>query len=326
MNIAINGFGRIGRAVFKIALENGLNVVAVNDLSSVENLAYLLKYDSIYGRYKGKVEAKKDCLVVNNKAVKVFSEKEPERLPWAKLKADFVVESTGIFRDREGASKHLKAGAKKVIITAPAKQPDITIVPGVNHKKLRKEHKIISVASCTTNCLAPVVKVLNEKFGIKRALVTTVHAYTNDQALHDSPHKDFRRGRAAASNIVLTSTGAAKAVIEIFPELKGKMDGLAIRVPVICSSLVDLVAELKKPADVKKINNALKNASKGELKGILDYTEDPIVSTDIIGNPNSSIVDGLSTYATGSMVKVLAWYDNEYGYSCRVVDVIKMLK
>ena len=326
MNIAINGFGRIGRAVFKIALQNKINVVAINDLMGVENIAYLLKYDSVYGRYEGKIKTKKNSIIVNNKKIKILNEKDPSNLPWDKLKVDIVVESTGFFTDREGASKHLQAGAKKVIITAPAEEPDITIVPGVNHKKLKKNHKIISVASCTTNCLVPVVKVLNDKFGIKRALMTTVHAYTNDQVIQDSPHKKIRRGRAAAINMIPTTTGAAKSVIEILPELLGKINGLAIRVPIACGSLVDLVVELKKKFTVNKINNTFKKAAKNELKGILEYSECNLVSSDIIGNPNSAVIDGLSTQVSGNLVKVLAWYDNEYGYSCRVIDVIKMLK
>ena len=326
MNIAINGFGRIGRTVLKIALQNKINVVAINDLMGVENIAYLLKYDSVYGRYEGKIKTKKNSIIVNGKKIKIVNEKDPSNLPWDKLKVDIVVESTGFFTDREGASKHLQAGAKKVIITAPAEEPDITIVPGVNHNKLKKNHKIISVASCTTNCLVPVVKVLNDKFGIKRALMTTVHAYTNDQAIQDSPHKKIRRGRAAAINMIPTTTGAAKSVIEILPELLGKINGLAIRVPIACGSLVDLVVELKKKFTVNKINNTFKKAAKNELKGILEYSECNLVSSDIIGNPNSAVIDGLSTQVSGNLVKVLAWYDNEYGYSCRVIDVIKMLK
>ncbi len=326
MNIAINGFGRIGRIVFKIALEQGLNVVAVNDVHGVKDAAYLLKYDSVYGKYDKKVEISSDNLIVNGKKIRVISEREPEKLPWKKIGAEIVIESTGVFTGRENASKHFLAGAKYILITAPAENPDITNVPGVNHHKLKKEHKIISVASCTTNCLVPIVKVLHDKFVIKRALLTTIHAYTNDQNIHDSSHRKIRRGRAAALNIIPTTTGAEEAVAQVMPELLGKINGLAVRVPVICGSLVDLVAELEKKFDVKTINGSLKNASQKEMKGIIEYSEDELVSTDIIGNSHSAIVDGLSTQVEGNLVKVLAWYDNEYGYSCRVVDVIKMLK
>jgi len=326
MNIAINGFGRIGRAVFKLALENKIKVVAINDIHGSKDAEYLLKYDSVYGRFKGKIKAKRNSLVVNGKSVKVLSERDPGLLPWKELKVDVVVESTGVFRDREGASKHLEAGAKKVLISAPAKNPDFTVVLGVNHKKLNKNHKIISVASCTTNCLAPVVKVLNDKFGIKRALMTTVHAYTNDQVTQDSPHKKVRRGRAAALNMIPTTTGASKAVTEVIPQLKGKIEGVAVRVPVACGSLVDLSVELKKKTTADKLNRVLKKAARSKMKGVLEYTEDEIVSSDIIENPHSSIVDGLSTKAMDNFVKVFAWYDNEYGYSCRMIDVIKMLK
>jgi len=322
---AINGFGRIGRAFFKIALEKGIDIVAINDLTSPDVLTYLLKYDSVYGNYRKKVESGKGFIKVDNKKIMVFSEKEPGKLPWKKLGVDIVIESTGIFTDREGASKHIKAGAKKVIITAPAKNPDITIVPGVNNNILKKEHKIISMASCTTNCLAPIAKVLNDNFKIKKAFMTTAHAYTNDQEILDVPHKKLRRGRAAAINIIPTSSGATTSVADVIPELKGKMDGLALRVPVSCGSIVDFVAELDKKASVKEINAALKKAAEGNLKGILQYTEDAIVSSDVIGNPSSSVVDGALTQSIGNLVKVLSWYDNEYGYSCRLADMIKLL-
>ena len=325
VKIAINGFGRIGRAFFKIAFEKGMNIAAINDLTSPEVLVYLLKYDSVYGNYKKKVESGKDFIKVDGKKIMIFSEKEPENLPWKKLGIEIVIESTGFFTDREGAGKHLKAGAKKVIITAPGKNPDITIVPGVNQDKLKKEHKIISMASCTTNCLAPIAKVLNNSFKINKAFMTTAHAYTNDQEILDVPHKKLRIGRAAAINIIPTSSGATTSVAEVIPELKGKMDGLALRVPVACGSIVDFVAELDKNVSAEQVNKALKKAADGNLRGILQYREDAIVSSDVIGNPNSSVVDGLSTQSIGNLVKVLSWYDNEYGYSCRLVDMIKLL-
>jgi len=325
VKIAVNGFGRIGRAFFKIALERGMDIVAINDLTSPDVLAYLLKYDSVYGNYEKKVESGKDFLIVDRKKIRVFSEKDPINLPWKKLNVDIVIESTGFFTDREGASKHLKAGAKKVLISAPGKNPDVTIVPGVNQDKLKKEHKIISMASCTTNCLAPVAKVLNDNFKIKKAFMTTAHAYTNDQEILDVPHKKLRRGRAAAINIIPTSSGATTSVADVIPELKGKMDGLALRVPVACGSIVDFVAEVEKKVSAEEVNRAMKKAAEGSLKGILQYTEDAIVSSDVVGNSNSSVVDGLSTQAIGSLVKVLSWYDNEYGYSCKLADMIKLI-
>lgn len=327
IKVAINGFGRIGRTVLRICLERGIDVVAINDVHGVEDARYLLKYDSVYGKYERSVSVRGKDLVVGEKKISVLSEREPEKLPWSKLGVDIVVESTGVFRDREGAGKHLKAGAKYVLITAPCDgKPDLTIVPGVNDGKLKKSDKIISVASCTTNCLVPIVKVLNDNFKIKRALMTTVHAYTNDQALQDSSHKKFRRGRAAAENIIPTTTGAAKSFVEVLPELLGKINGLAVRVPVACGSLVDLTAELEKKFDVKKINAALKKASGESLKGIMEYSEEDLVSSDVIGNPHSAVVDGSSTQMEGNLVKVLAWYDNEFGYSNRVADVVGMLK
>lgn len=327
MNIAINGFGRIGRPVLKIALQNKINVVAVNDLLGAENIAYLLKYDSVYGKYRGEIKAKKNSIIIDNKKIRITNEKDPANLPWKKLKVDAVVESTGFFTGRENASKHLQAGAKKVLISAPAEEPDITIVPGVNHKKLKKNHNIISIASCTTNCLAPVAKVLNDNFKINNALMTTVHAYTSTQPTHDRFNKKLRKGRAAALNIIPTTTGATKAVIEVLPGLKDKISGMAVRVPVACGSLVDLTAELNKKVTVKKVNNAFKKAARTKLKGILEYSEEELVSSDIIGNTHSAVFDSLSTQVIGNnLVKVLAWYDNEYGYSCRMIDVIKMLR
>jgi len=329
MRVAINGLGRIGRAVLKIALEKKVNVVAVNDLTDTKTLAYLIKYDSVYGNYNKKVDFGKNFLKINGKKIRVLAEPNPEKLPWRKLGVDVVVESTGFFTDRVGAGKHLKAGCKKVLISAPAENPDMTVVLGVNDKELKKEHKIISVASCTTNCLTPIAKILNDKFEIKRGFMTTIHAYTGDQRLLDAPHKKLRRGRSAGINIVPTTTGATKAVAEVIPDLKGKLNGLAIRVPVACGSLVDFVAELRYPVTVEQVNKVLKEASLKELKGILQYTEDEIVSSDIIGNPHSSIVDSFSTQVignAGNLVKILSWYDNEYGYSCRMVELIKRLK
>lgn len=329
MKVAINGLGRIGRTVLKLCLERGIKVVAVNDLTDTRELAYLLKYDSVYGNYDKKIEVGEDYLKIGWNKIKVFKQPWPDKLPWKELRIDTVVESTGFFRDRKEAERHLKAGCRKVLISAPAKNPDITIVPGVNHDKLEKEDRIISMASCTTNCLAPIVKVLNDNFWIKRGFMTTVHAYTNDQKILDLPHKKLRRGRAAAQNIIPTTSGATSAVTEVIPDLKGKLDGVALRVPVACGSIVDFVAELTAKTTREKINKAFKKAADGKLKRILQYTEDEIVSSDIIKNSHSSILDGLSTQVIkepGNFVKVLAWYDNEYGYSCRMVDMLKMLK
>lgn len=325
IKVGINGFGRIGRNVFRDAFyDEDIEIVAINDLTDTKTLAHLLKYDSISGIFDAEVEAGEGIIKVDEKEVKVLAERDPANLPWKALEVDVVVESTGRFVDREGASKHLSAGAKKVIISAPAKNPDITIVLGVNEDKYDPaKHHIISNASCTTNCLAPVAKVLLDKFGIAKGFMTTVHAYTNDQNILDLVHSDLRRARAAALSIIPTSTGAAKAIGEVIPELKGKMDGLALRVPVPNGSLVDLVVELEKEVSVEEVNAALKEAAdEGRFEGILDYTEDPIVSIDIVGNSYSSIVDALSTMANGKTVKVLSWYDNEMGYSCRVVDLI----
>ena len=326
--VAINGFGRIGRNIYRAALNDpGLDIVAVNDLTDAKTLGYLLKYDSILGELKADVEAKGNSLVVNGKEFQVLAQRDPAALPWKDLGVEVVIEATGIFRDKEGASKHLSAGAKKVIITAPAKGEDITIVMGVNEDKYEPEsHHIISNASCTTNCLAPVVKVLLDNFGIKRGLMTTIHSYTNDQVILDFPHKDLRRARAAALSMIPTTTGAASAVSKVLPEMKGKMDGLAIRVPTPNVSLVDLVVEIGKEVTVAEVNEALRKAAEGELKHIMEYCDLPLVSRDFNSNPKSAIVDAGSTRVIdGNFVKVLAWYDNEWAYSCRVVDLIKYI-
>jgi len=325
MRVAINGLGRIGRLVLKIGLEKGVNFVAINDLSDTKILAYLLQYDSVYGKYNKKVTAGKGFLKIGSKKIKVFSEKDPENLPWDELKVDVVVESTGFFTNRQGAEKHIRAGAKKVLISAPAKEHDITIVPGVNEDSLKKEHTIISMASCTTNCLAPIAKLLDDAYGIKRSFMTTIHAYTSTQNIVDGTNIKFRRGRAGAINLIPTTTGATTAVIEAIPKLREKIDGLAIRAPIACGSIVDFVAELNKNVTKEQVNKLFKNAAKGKMKGVLEYTEDELVSSDIIGDPHSSIIDGLSTQAHGNLVKVLSWYDNEYGYSARMIDLIKML-
>ncbi|NLT94050.1 MAG: ArsJ-associated glyceraldehyde-3-phosphate dehydrogenase [Clostridia bacterium] len=328
VKIGINGFGRIGRNVLRAAMGNeGLEIVAVNDLTDANTLAHLFKYDSVHGVYPGTVEAKDDVIIVDGKEVKVYAEKDPELIPWGELGVEIVVESTGRFTNGKDAQKHLKAGAKKVIISAPAKEEDITIVMGVNEDKYDPEkHHIISNASCTTNCLAPIVKVLHDKFVVKRGFMTTVHSYTNDQRILDLPHKDLRRARAAGMSIIPTTTGAAKAVALVIPELKGKLNGFAMRVPTPNVSVVDLVAELEKNTSVEEINQVLKEASEGQMRGILGYSEEPLVSKDYNGDPRSSIVDALSTMVMeGNLVKVVAWYDNEWGYSCRVVDLAKYL-
>jgi glyceraldehyde 3-phosphate dehydrogenase len=324
MRVAINGFGRIGRAIFRRALEKGVNVVAVNDLAGPEDLAYLLKYDSVYGRYDKKVEAGNGFIRVGGKKIVVMSKENPADLPWGDLGVDVVVESTGFFTSREGASKHLLAGAKRVLISASAKDVDYTVVLGVNDKGLKRSFEVISNASCTTNCLAPVVKVLDDAFGLKKGYLTTVHGYTASQKLLDGPHKKVRRGRAAAVNLVPTTSGAATAVMEVIPKLKGKIDGMAVRAPVACGSVCDFVCTLNKSVTVDDVNAAFRKASKG-MKGVLEYSEDELVSSDIVGNSASSIVDSKLTRANGNLVKVLAWYDNEYGYSCRMVDLIGML-
>jgi glyceraldehyde 3-phosphate dehydrogenase len=326
--VGINGFGRIGRNFFRAACDDpALEIVAVNDITDANTLAHLLKYDSVHGQFKGAVEAKDSALIVNGRRVAVFASKDPASLPWRDQGVAIVVESTGRFTDRAGASKHLEAGAKKVIISAPAKGEDITIVLGVNEGRYDPDkHHVISNASCTTNCLAPVAKVVLQAFGIKHGLMTTIHSYTNDQQILDLPHKDLRRARAAAMSMIPTTTGAAKAVGLVLPELKGKMHGLAIRVPTPNVSLVDLVAETEKVTSVEEVNSALRKAAEGDLRGILGFSEEPLVSTDFNGNALSSIVDGPSTSVMdGTMVKVLAWYDNEWGYSCRVRDLVKFI-
>ena len=322
--IGINGFGRIGRNVFRASLAKAdIEIVAINDLTDAKTLAHLLKYDSVHGILDAEVKAGENCIYVNGKEIKVLAERNPADLPWGELGVEIVVESTGIFTQRDKAAAHLAAGAKKVIISAPAKEEDITIVMGVNHDKYdAANHHVISNASCTTNCLAPFAKVLNDNFGIKRGLMTTVHAYTNDQRILDLPHKDLRRARAAGQSIIPTTTGAARAVALVLPELKGKLNGFAMRVPTPNVSVVDLVAELEKPATADEINAKLKEAAEGELKGVLGYTDEPLVSKDFCGNANSSIVDALSTMVIeGNMVKVVSWYDNEWGYSNRVLDL-----
>lgn len=326
MKVAINGFGRIGRIFYRAVYGNPkVEVVAVNDVTNAKTLAHLLKYDSVHGILEG-VEAGENWISVKGKRVDALSEKDPANLPWSKYDVDCVIESTSLFTDREGASKHLKAGAQKVLITAPAKNPDVTIVMGVNHEKYHpKEHKLISMASCTTNCLAPVAKIMHETFGIESGYMTTIHAYTNDQRILDLQHKDLRRARAAAMSIIPTTTGAARAIGEVLPELKGKLDGMAMRVPVYDGSVVDLVLNTEKETTAEEVNRAFKKAADGTLKGILQYTEDPIVSVDIVRNPHSAIVDGLLTSTKGHLVKVLAWYDNEWGYSMRLVDLLEMM-
>ncbi|MDP6085245.1 MAG: type I glyceraldehyde-3-phosphate dehydrogenase [Nitrospinota bacterium] len=328
IRVGINGFGRIGRNFFRTAHgDRNIQVVAVNDITDASTLAHLLSYDSVHGRFPGRVAVKDGALVVNGKKIAVLAERDPANLPWKKLKIDVAVESTGLFVDRNSASKHLKAGAKKVIITAPAKDPDVTLVLGVNDDHYNPaKHRIISNASCTTNCLAPVVKVIHDRFGVKHGLMTTTHAFTNDQKILDLPHKDPRRARAASLSMIPTSTGAAKAVTLVVPELKGKLDGMAIRVPTPNVSVIDFVAELEKEATGEAINRAFRTAARGKLKGILAVCDEPLVSVDFLGDSHSSIVDGLSTRVLdGRQVKVLAWYDNEWGYSCRVRDLVKFL-
>lgn len=329
IKVAINGFGRIGRNVFKIALERkDIEIIGINDITDTMTLAHLLKYDSTQGKFSG-VSFDAENIIVNGVKVKVHAEKNPANIPWLE-KPDVVIESTGIFTSKEspkgGYGDHLKNGAKKVILTVPAKDTiDAMIVIGVNEKDLKPEHQCVSNASCTTNCLAPVAKVLNDSFGIEIGYMTTIHSYTNDQRILDLPHKDLRRARSAAVSQIPTTTGAAKAVGKVIPELKGKLDGLAVRVPTPTGSLVDLVAVLKKEATKDEINAAMKKAAEGPMKGILEYCEDPIVSVDVIHTTASSIFDSLSTMVNGKMVKVLSWYDNEWGYSCRVVDLIPLL-
>jgi glyceraldehyde 3-phosphate dehydrogenase len=328
--IGINGFGRVGRQVLKAVIENhagSLEVAAVNDLTDTKTNAHLFKYDSNYGIFKGTVEAKEDAIVVNGKAVKVIAERDPSKIDWAGYGAEIVVESTGLFTEGPKAAAHLKGGAKKVIISAPAKEEDITIVLGVNENQYDPaKHKIISNASCTTNCIAPVVKVLHETFGIEKGLMSTIHSYTNDQRILDQVHKDLRRARTAGMSVIPTTTGAAKAVTMVMPELKGKIHGMAYRVPTATVSVVDFVADLSKHTSAEEVNAALKKAAEGQLKDILVYCEEPLVSIDFKGNPASSIVDALSTMVIAdNMVKVVSWYDNEWGYSCRIGDLVKYI-
>ncbi len=328
IKVGINGFGRIGRNVFRVIAEReGIDVVAINDLADARTLSMLLKYDSVHGRFDGDIEAKEDAIVVKGKEVKLTKEKDPARLPWKELGVDIAIESTGIFTTKADCAKHLEAGAKKVILSAPSKdQLDATIVMGINENELRPEHKIVSNASCTTNCLAPLVKVINDNFQIEKGLITTIHAYTNDQNVADMMHKDLRRARAAAINIIPTTTGAAKAIGEVIPELKGKLDGMAMRVPVANGSVTDLVATVKKDVSIEEVNSVLKAAADNELKGILEYCEDPIVSSDIIGNDHSCILDAISTCVIGdNLIKVIGWYDNEWGYSNRMVDLAELI-
>ena len=325
IRIGINGFGRIGRSVFRILADrDDMEVVAINDLYENEQLAYLLKWDTLMRVFPKEVTADDEALYVDGKRIEMTAERDPSAIPWGKFKVDIVVESTGVHTKREALAKHLAGGAKKVILTVPAKDEiDATIVVGVNDDTLKPEHRLVSNASCTTNCLAPIAKILHDKFGIEEGFITTVHAYTNDQRLADVPHKDLRRSRAAAQNIIPTTTGAARAVGKVLPQLKGKLDGLAIRVPVPDGSIVDLVARLGGKPGIEEVNAAVRDAAEGPLAAIVEYSEVPLVSSDIIGNPHSSIFDALSTQATGDgFVKVVAWYDNEWGYSNRVVDLI----
>ena len=324
--IGINGFGRIGRITFRAINQHQkgkLEVVAVNDLTDTRTNAHLLKWDSTYGPYPGKVEAGEDAIIIDGKVTKVLSERDPASIPWRDYGADIVIESTGLFTDATKAAAHLQGGAKKVIISAPAKNEDVTVVLGVNEDRYDPDkHKVISNASCTTNCIAPLVKVLHQTFGCAKGLMTTIHAYTNDQRIQDMFHKDLRRARTAAMNLIPTTTGAARAVTQVIPELKGRLHGMAFRVPIASVSVVDFVAELEKEVTVEQVNKALQTAAEGPLAGILEYCQEPLVSADFIGNPASSIVDALSTIVVaGNMVKTIAWYDNEWGYSCRLADL-----
>ena len=324
--IAINGFGRIGRICFRSLIEKeNLEVVAINDLTDVKTLAHLLKYDSVHGRVKADVEVEGNFLVVNGKKIEVLAQKDPSQLPWASMGVDVVIESTGIFTDKDGAEKHIVAGAKKVVISAPATGGVKTVVLGVNDDQIVETDVVLSNASCTTNCLAPMAKVLHDTFGIEKGYITTVHAYTADQRLQDSPHKDLRRARAAALSMVPTSTGAAKAVGEVLPELKGKLDGVAVRVPTPDGSLTDLVAVLKREVTKEEVNSAIKKAAENEMKGIIEYCTDPIVSIDIVGNKHSCIFDADLTSVNGNLIKVMGWYDNEVGYSERVVELVSKI-
>jgi len=330
VRIGINGFGRIGRVVYRVAKDDpDIDVVAVNDLTDAGTLAHLLKYDSTHGRFPGSVDVKDGSIVVDGKEIKVLAERDPAQLPWDEMGVEVVLESTGVFRSRDKIELHMNAGAKRVLLSVPSKSPDdvdATVVLGVNDEDLTSDVRIVSNASCTTNCLAPVVKAVNDAIGIEEGLMTTIHSYTNDQSILDFPHEDLRRARSAADNIIPTTTGAAKAIGLVIPELKGKMNGIAVRVPTVDGSLVDLVAVLKKDASVEEVNAAVKAAADGPMKGILFYSEDPLVSRDVIGDPHSSVFDSLLTMKLGAkMVKLISWYDNEYGYSCRCVDLLKRM-
>ena len=327
IRVGINGFGRIGRLVFRAAVEQGgIEVKAINDLTDAKTLAHLLKYDSTHGRFAGEVEADGDNLIVNGKTIRILAERDPANLPWGELGIDFVLESTGFFTDADGARAHIAAGAKKVVISAPAKGEDITAVMGVNDDALEAGHTIISNASCTTNCLAPMAKVLHEQFGVAKGMMNTIHSYTGDQRLLDAPHSDMRRARSAALSMIPTTTGAAVAVGKVLPALNGKLDGLSVRVPTPDGSLTDFTAILEKETTVEEINAAFKAAAEGALSSILEYSEDPLVLADIVGNPHSCVFDALSTNVLeGNMVKILGWYDNEWGYSNRCVDLLKKL-
>jgi len=328
IKVGINGFGRIGRLVFRRCIElGGFDFVGINDLTDAKTLAHLLKYDSVHGKFNGKIRVQGNSLIVNGDKIKITAERDPKNLNWGDLDTDVVIEATGVFRTKEQCNMHIESGAKKVILTVPPKgEVDATIVLGVNDSELKKSHKVVSNASCTTNCLAPMVKVLNDTFGVTKGLMTTIHSYTNDQRILDLPHSDLRRARSAAVSIIPTTTGAAAAVGKVIPSLNGKLDGMAMRVPVPDGSITDFVVTLKKSTTVEEVNAAFKKASKGKMKGILEYTEDPIVSADIVGNSHSNIFDALSTIVMGNMVKVVGWYDNEYGYSCRVVDLMKKMQ
>lgn len=328
IRVGINGFGRIGRNVLRAGIgRRDLEFIAVNDLTDAKTLAHLLKYDSVHGRFDAQIETKKDSIVIDGKELKVFAQRDPALLPWKDLGVDIVLESTGRFTDREGASKHIEAGAKKVVISAPAKDPDVSIVLGVNEGVYNpSKHHILSMGSCTTNCLAPIAKILVDEFGVEYGLMTTIHAYTNDQVILDFPHRDLRRARSAGMSMIPTTTGAATALSMVIPELKGKMDGMAIRVPTPNVSVVDLVAQIKKETTAQELNKVFKSYSDGKMKGILSYTEEPLVSIDFNGNPHSSIIDALSTKVIGGkLVKVISWYDNEWGFSNRLVELFLFL-
>ena len=327
MKVGINGFGRIGRLVFKAAQDTNIEFAGINDITDAKTLAHLLKYDSVHGRFPGNVCADGNNLIVNGKTIPVTAERDPSKLPWGKLGVDVVLECTGIFRTKESAGKHIAAGARKVLISAPAKQHDGTFIPGINSDQYDKaNHDVISIGSCTTNCLAPVVRVLLDNFGIEKGFMTTIHSYTSDQRLLDAPHSDLRRARAAALSMIPTTTGAAKAISEVIPEMKGKMDGSAIRVPTFNASLVDLTVVLEKPATAEKINAAVKKAAaEGPLSKALEYCEDPIVSIDVIGNPHGSVFDSQLTAVHGNLAKTFSWYDNEWGFSNRMIDMIQMM-